>query len=50
MKKTKTKTPHKRAPNYAQIAKDLRESFLLKGFTTDQAYQLTLLVLSKSLQ
>lgn len=32
-------------PNYAQEAANLRDSFLDKGFTTDQAFQLTLLVL-----
>jgi hypothetical protein len=46
-KKAKTKIP-KRAPDYAQIASDLNRTFLSKGFTVDQAFELTAIVLSKA--
>ena len=36
-------------PNYASIARNLMDSFLLKGFATDQAFELVMLVMSKSL-
>lgn len=35
---------------YAKIARDLYDSFLQKGFTTDQSFVLTTLVLSKNLR
>ena len=36
-------------PDYAQIASDLRDSFLRKSFTTEQAFTLTALILSKGI-
>ena len=50
MKKAKNKTAKVPQTDYAQIASDLRDSFLRKGFTSDQAFQLALLILFKSLR
>jgi hypothetical protein len=52
MKKAKSKTPEvaqEPEPDFAQRASELRDSFLNQGFTSEQAFQLTMLVLSKSL-
>lgn len=46
MKKAKSKTPEVAKVDYAQVAADLRDSFLKKGFTSDQAFQLTRLMFS----
>jgi hypothetical protein len=49
MRKAKDKTAKvAKKPDYAQVASELRDSFLRKGFTSDQAFKLTLLVMCKN--
>jgi len=41
------KSKHPKSETLAQLAKDIYESFLYRGFTTDQAFQLLLAVVKK---
>jgi len=50
MKKAKKKPTSKTIRDYASEAKALHDSFLLKGFTSDQSFDLVMLILSKSLR
>lgn len=50
MKKVKAKTEKVAKIDVSKKAAEFRDSFLRKGFSTEQAFQLTLLVLSKSIR